>query len=218
MLFNEHHFSSASFEVLLSSNVYSRLTRYDGIVNKAESRKLENSSFPVNLDPGEAVLYILDEQQEDKILPVLFQSIPLECEWVFSVLSENNDGFVKKGIFKSNKLPNLHKDDSLSDFAGILRYEGEFTGKGDFSRYMLYFPGISDCAAITINGTEAGIILGNSGRVDITAFIKKGRNSLAVEIATTLVRKIKDPISCYMSIGPQGMTKVPILEYYSENP
>jgi hypothetical protein len=215
MLFNEHHFNRASFEVRFPGNTYSRLIRYDGIANKTESWKIENGSFPVTLDPGEAALYILDRQKENKTLPVLSDSISLECEWTFSISPENDNNFATKASFKANGLPNLHKDDSLSDFAGVLRYEGRFAVKDNFNRCMLYFPRISDCAAVAVNGSEAGTVLGNSGRVDITAFVKQGQNCLSIETATTLVRKIKDPISCYMGIGPLGMTKTPVLEYYS---
>jgi hypothetical protein len=215
MLFNEHHAEPACFQVKLPPGVYSRLVRYDGTANAAESWKIENDAFPVRLESGEAVLYLLDGQQETASLPVRFNTVPIECDWNFSSSPENDGVFSPRDLFKAGSLPNLHTRRDLSDFAGAFRYTGTFDAKKTRGRCILYFPRISDCATVKINGTEAGEILGNSGRLDITAYIRDGQNEVSVDIATTLVKKIRDPISCYMGVGPLGMTRAPVLEYYS---
>ncbi|MDR1950047.1 MAG: hypothetical protein LBQ38_11710 [Spirochaetaceae bacterium] len=216
LFFNEHITNTVNVRVRLPPGAYTRLTRYNGVANKGVSGFIKNDSFPLSLDPGEAALFLLDKGPASSGMPVLLKSEPLECEWTLYISPENNGVFSEQSRIGANKnLPNLNDPAWFPNFSGVFRYVGTFTPGTYRGRCLLYFPKIGDCAAVSINGKEAGVVLGNSGRVDITELINNGNNELSIEIANTLVWQIKDPISAFIKIEPTGMTKRPVLEYYT---
>ncbi len=78
-------------------------------------------------------------------------------------------------------------DDDIRYYSGTAVYSTTFKapkfGKGD--RVVLNLDGLHDVATVRVNGKECGIVWTEPYSVDITDAIKKGKNSLSIDVTNT---------------------------------
>jgi hypothetical protein len=73
---------------------------------------------------------------------------------------------------------------------------------------------VGQTAKFFVNGTEAGIRITAPYACPISYLLRKGENTVTVEVANTLVGKVRDPFSHCMPITPSGLLgPVRLLEY-----
>lgn len=82
---------------------------------------------------------------------------------------------------------NRHENEQVRFFSGIAVYELEFDfGAIDEQKFsLLELSELSETARLTINGEEAGIIWKRPYRIDVTDFLREGKNVLRIEVANT---------------------------------
>jgi len=69
---------------------------------------------------------------------------------------------------------------------------------------------------LSINGKELGIRICQPYSWDISNSVQIGENQIEIEVANTLVHRIRDDFSRYMAIAPSGLLG-PVKILYSEN-
>lgn len=117
-------------------------------------------------------------------------------------------------LLAGQPLPDLNGETWFPDFTGTFRYDGSFYLKREdlWQMQILYFPQISECAEVWINGEHAGDLLENRNSIDVTGLLREDENRIRVEVTNTLVWQLKDKKSSYMQVPPTGMTKPPVLK------
>ncbi len=64
---------------------------------------------------------------------------------------------------------------------------------------------VGQTARLRVNGRDAGIRVSPPYRFALGGLLRPGRNELEVETASTLARRLKDDLSFYMQIPPEGL-------------
>jgi hypothetical protein len=108
-------------------------------------------------------------------------------------------------------------NDSIKYYSGTATYSNQFkmrkVAKGQ--KVIINLGAVTAMAKIYINGTYAGGLWTAPYELDITKFIKKGNNSLKIEVVNTWVNRLigdaKLPVE-------QRKTWCPINPYTSESP
>ena len=81
-----------------------------------------------------------------------------------------------------------HEDDRIRYFSGHARYTTTWKLKKDEvpqGRAWLSFPNVKDIAHVWINGKDCGIAWTAPYEVEITGALKKGKNTIAIEVVNT---------------------------------
>lgn len=228
MYFNESVSKKVCAQVKVKNPAYQKVTIYDPWYNRAEVHPLCGVSFPLNLEPGEAVFCCLEENGDGldgaADFPVLSGQRKLDVNWKISkwelpeiIPPQGVQPVFEEGtvIKAGRELPNLNSPDYWPSFVGIYRYETAFRQeKRAGKRYMLVLPEASDCVKVILNGTDLGFMAGFPGRTEITGALTDGENCLILEAATTLVWRRKDGASTHLQVPATGITAAPVIECY----
>lgn len=219
MFFNESPFETVDTSVRFLNEERRYILRYDGIKNEIKPGCLRSEALMLHLLPGESVIYMDSDSAPDHKLLSRKEVISPDIGWDVS-LSEAHDypNFQKRmHISPGQRLPNMNGVTGFSQFSGTFLYEGKF----DYlesglkaEKYMLCLPSVGDCAQVWLNGSYAGMLIGNPYEVDITPFIRRGENQLRIEVANTLVWKMHDGQSTHMQLSPTGLLAPPQIHLY----
>ena len=78
----------------------------------------------------------------------------------------------------------LHEDDRIRYFSGHARYTATFKNKEKGEAWLLLGK-VKDVAHVWVNGQDCGILWTEPYAVDVTKALKKGRNTLEIEVVNT---------------------------------
>lgn len=144
----------------------------------------------ISLEPSHSLFLLLDEPD-----PVLLAE-PVQCTGRKLPL----DGWrrsVCAGIdyphFENEKPVSLpdHLAEEQPAFSGFVRYESAFELPGE-GKAALELTDAYEGVEVFVNGQSVGIQIVPPFRYDLTALAKPGRNTLTIEVATTLERHCYD--------------------------
>lgn len=148
--------------------------------------------------------------------------LPKEPGQVFEV-SRIADVFIKgfdkseySYIGKRDYVTDIRDEDGLRDFCGTVRYELEFDYFLTFKKVLLDFGKNENAIKIVVNGIDCGFIYGAPYCADITNALKRGKNTLSIELSTTLALHYKDMFSKYCKIPKCGMLNAIELKCFSD--
>jgi hypothetical protein len=189
---------------------------YDAAANRGAARLVRDSQFALRLAPGESAVAVVYKEAPmgTRPAPVVAETAVLDNGWEISASAiEDYPAFrPRQSLAPGEPLPNMNTTGENQSFVGVFRYQTTFAARaGAFVR--LHLPKVSDGAAVTVNGKDAGTMLGNSGRLDIGDLLADGENTLTVEVPNTLVWRMKDPVSAFVQVPPTGLLQPPVLEY-----
>ena len=85
-----------------------------------------------------------------------------------------------------------HSDPRIRYYSGLATYTNTFTldKKDRTAHYRLAFDGLGSVAEVTINGKVAGTVWCSPWTVDITPYIKNGKNQLKIRVANSLWNRL----------------------------
>lgn len=85
-----------------------------------------------------------------------------------------------------------HDDPQIRYFSGTATYTNTFTlkQKNKRSAYSIAFDGVHAAAQVLVNGHEAGTVWCSPWTLDITPYVKKGKNRLEIRVANTLWNRL----------------------------
>ncbi len=219
MFFNESVADTAEATVRVPRGVYHSIVWYDAANNRARAHALLGDAFQIALAPGEAALAVLRPEKADVLpMPIAQETHPLHANWRVSACTvEAYPDFAPRLTIPAGEpFPNLTGAGEEPPLSGVFRYEADFDAEADAAAsrpVQLRFSILSDAAEVWINGGHAGFVLGGSGSVDISGLLREGANALRVEVASTLVWAMKDPVSVFTAIPPTGLGEPPVLVY-----
>ncbi len=213
MFFNESVDTPVDTRVRLAKSGKS-LIWYDAANNLAAAQPLEGGIFALKLAPGEAAVAVVcaDAPAGIPALPLPAAAQALNGGWEIAVAAEGETDYTPfAALAPGAPLPNLNGAGESQSFVGTARYQTTFAAHAG-TPAVLHLPQISDAAFVALNGRHAGVVLGGSGRLSVGHLLVEGENTLTVEIASTLVWRLKDPVSVFMQIPPTGLLQPPVLE------
>ena len=223
MFFNEHIRKRAELNVRVTEGKFEIMKTVDMWNGTSRSFVLRNNTIPLSLEPGEAAFIILEakaaEEEKEAVqgLPMRKRQTILEGIWQISRCGDGKGNFETVGTAaQGEELPQLTGLTADNTFTGIYRYETEFSlTKKTGEEYVLFLPYAGDSAEITLNGISLGQMAGFPGRKDLTRAVADGTNVLRIDVATTMVWKMRDGASTHLQIFPAGLTEKPAVEVYS---
>ena len=105
---------------------------------------------------------------------------------------------------KNGELVNITAADIQPEFSGYIRYDAEFT-LDECEKVILDLGEVGETAHIYLNGKFAGSRICKPYRLDITDCAVTGKNSLVVEVANSMVYKMKDVLSTQLLLPASGL-------------
>ena len=85
-----------------------------------------------------------------------------------------------------------HADPRIRYFSGTATYRTTFklSQKDTVAHYQLAFTAVGTAARILVNGHEAGTVWCSPWTIDVTPFLRKGKNTLEVSVANCLWNRL----------------------------
>jgi hypothetical protein len=219
MFQNESAFETFNGEIELSLGKGAVI--YHGLENSFESLEVKEAdgknSIRLELKPFESCVVFEKAESEnldlDAYIPLSkrisnFKEIKdLSHDWNYS-------------LAKSKVYPNFSESKNMQklipisnenpSFTGIIRYEKEIELDSAGDKAFISFEHVYEAMELWINGEYAGMKISRPYNFEVAKYLKKGINTIRVEVATTLDRdKLNQPkppfIICHETIDPTGM-------------
>ena len=219
MFQNESAYETFSGEIELSIGEYAIV--YNGLENKFEKlpvrKENDKGTIYLELKPYESCVVFESDQEHavnfEKYIPFSAKQatcknhIDLSSDWNYSLVKNKeypNFGEVKK---MEELLPISSENPS---FTGIIRYEKTIELDETPKQGLLAFEYIYEAVEIWINDEYAGMKVCPPYVFEVANYLKKGSNTIRVEVATTLDRdRLKQPeppfIVWHEPMDPTGM-------------
>jgi len=162
---------------------------WDNVIETIEAvEQGGKTNLTISIEPRKSLIVVFDVQKRNLRQPVKPQgkAVHLNEGWERSVCeSKAYPSFIDS---KTICLPDALEKEQPG-FAGLVRYEKnvELTASGNV---ILEISDAAEGVEVFINGASAGIQIVPSFLFDITSLIKEGKNHIAIEVATTLERKV----------------------------
>lgn len=148
----------------------------------------------LSLAPKEAGFIVLSEDKNRDAAPV-------ECGQEKDVLRLNDSWDVYfdpkwggAGVVHMDSLYDWTKSDlpSVRNYSGTAKYTKTFkmSKQKQGARHMLRLKGLHDAARVWINGEEAGIIWCSPFELDITSYLRKGKNEIRLDVVNTWTNRM----------------------------
>ncbi len=160
--------------------------RYDAWNNRIMPVSLADGTLELVLEPLDSFLLILDEPDPALLTePVSLEGAELPlAPWTRSLCAGID--YPNFGAPKAVTLPDALADE-LPAFSGYARYESSFELTAQ-KAVTLELTDAYEGVEVIVNGKSAGIQIVPPFRYDLSALTVPGKNTLAVEVATTLDR------------------------------
>jgi len=207
LLFNEGIFENLDLALDFEGEYSASL--YDAYEDKYLPVKYEKcqKGTRVSLNiPTYTQLVLVLEKGEAKVVPFpneVKTPVALSDEYAVSISSAEEYPVFKKTEF--TKIGNLSCPAGMPGFSGTVRYENAFDAKDETKRFVLSLGSVGETAEVFVNGVSAGVRICPPYDFDITGLVKKGENSLAIEVTNTLVYQQHDSLSMWHPIAPYGL-------------
>ena len=157
----------------------------------------------VTLEPGKSLIIIFDDGEEKICKPVTASGV---CEVL-------NSGW-KRSVCRALDYPAFGEEvtvtlpDQLAEekplFSGFVRYDNEFLWNQADGDMILEITDAYEGVEVFVNGISLGIQIAAPFCYDLTRVLKKGKNQIRIEVATTLEREMStqpDLIRQYLGLG-----------------
>ena len=208
MLFNEDSVSTAKATVTLP--VSGKLMRLRLIEDGIYADATEDGKIAVELLPGQSEILVFgsaaEELAHDHMRRLSDSMMTTTLTPTYNVELADSEDLTAFYPYKTiDKLVNITSAAEKPSFSGLMRYT--FTLRLDEvpTDTVLDLGRVGQTAKIIVNGTNAGIRITAPYACPISYLLKKGENIITVEVANTLVGKVRDPFSHCMPIPPSGL-------------
>lgn len=144
----------------------------------------------IRLEPAESCVIMDADEAKDhplynsvkEVIDSCSDVIALDANWAVSKTK-----MIDYPIFGEKEMVEtlVPISDREPNFAGVLLYENEVELAEKPSTAILTAEHVYDVMKVLVNGEEAGICIQAPFRMDISKYLKAGKNEIAVEVATT---------------------------------
>jgi hypothetical protein len=202
MFFNEAFAKRAETTARLP--VRGRFARLRLLEDFAAADVADNGEINLDLLPGQSEILVFGDDADLPCAAVHAQWRELRPTYTVEIAdSENLSEF--RPLCVTDKLFNIGAPEHLPDFAGKARYTFSLEVDNAGSNAAIDLGQVGQTARMWVNGEYAGIRVAAPYRFEIGGLLRKGENTIVVETADTLARKVRDRFSEYLQIPPAGM-------------
>ena len=217
MFFNEDSVNNAKTTVTLpvkGSFVRLRLIE-DGVFED----RTEDGRISVDLLPGQSEILVFGSAAQEVTHPHMrklaepVRVTALTPTYEIS-LADSEDLTTFYSYKTTGELVNITAPTEKPGFSGLVRYT--FTLRLDEvpSQAVLDLGRVGQTAAFIVNGTCAGIRIAAPYSCPISYLLRQGDNTITIEVANTLVGKVRDGFSYHVPLPPSGLLgPIRLLEY-----
>ncbi|WP_240421301.1 glycosylhydrolase-like jelly roll fold domain-containing protein [Paenibacillus periandrae] len=216
MFFNEHPLERIETEVRLP--VQGRAIRYDGFSNLLTELEVQTDAdgidTAISLSPYESLVLLAGSGIDDAVVEMgtdygaaanaVMQSKVIEGTWDISI-SASIDYPAFRKVGSTYALVNMGRPGQLRDFSGTFRYETVFEWSQGAGEVLLDLGRVFEIGEVWVNGVRAGVRICPPYVLEIGHLLKKGSNSLAVEVTNTLMNEQKDLVFRTIHQEPSGL-------------
>ncbi len=202
---------SECFEGAVTVPVTGPVYGYDAMENQIYAPEVKadahGTQIDLHLGAYESAVIIFDEPVDNivKMPEGSGQLCPLEGGWTVSVCETKEYPDFKKAA-QMDTLHNFGK--IMPDFSGFIRYEKTFESKAAAGA-VLEIANAYEGVEVWINDCYAGMKICPPYRFDISGLLKDGTNTVRIEVATTLYRRVKNIDQTPNFFGPQAIVMEP---------
>ena len=208
MFFNENSVSTAKTTVTLPvSGTFARLRLLeDGVYRDATA----DGRVQINLLPGQSEILVFGKELEGLSMEA-FRTLEApkaitELKPTYTIeLADSEDLTAFYPYKTTSQLSNITAATEKPDFSGLMRYTFTLNLEDIPAECALDLGRVGQTAKVTVNGTEVGIRLTVPYTYPVSGLLRKGENTITVEVANTLVGKVRDYFSFFMPIHPSGL-------------
>ena len=216
MFFNEDSVKTAKATVTLPvSGEFSRLRLLENGCFGGESA---DGRVDIDLLPGQSEILIFGKDNEIGIPGARPLGTPVK-ETVLTPtyeieLADSEDLTAFYPYKSTDRLVNITAPTEKPHFSGIMRYTFALRLDEVPAWAVLDLGRVGQTAKITVNGSCAGMRITAPYTCPISYLLHTGENTVTIDVANTLVGKVRDPFSHCMPITPSGLLgPVRLLEY-----
>jgi len=204
MFFNESFAERARTTVRLPvRGAFARLRLLEDV---AASDATEDGAVALDLLPGQSEILVFGG---DAGLPrEANRPNHRELKPTFSIETADSDDLAAfRPLCETDELFNINAPDRLPSFTGKVRYtfalEADAALAG--SAAALDLGRVGQTARLWVNGKDAGIRVAPPYRFVVGPHLREGANTIVVETADTLARKLRDDLSFFLPLSPAGL-------------
>ena len=216
MLFNEDGINTA--KATLTLPVSGRFIRLRLIENAVYADATEDGEVTVELLPGQSEILVFGSAAAEMCPTMATLSAPVkvtELHPTYTIeLADSEDLTAFYPYKTTDRLVNITSAAEKPSFSGLMRYTFTLYLEEVPAKASLDLGRVGQTAKFLVNGTEAGIRITAPYACPISHLLQKGENTVTIEVANTLVGKVRDPFSHCMPITPSGLLgPVKLVEY-----
>ena len=178
--------------------------------------KLENGTMQLKLEPYQSAIFVFGEVDTDKFPKKQIRNTRTKADLTFKIEIADADDMQNFRLLednvKSDSLFSITDIDRDPEFSGRIRYTAKFDSSilPNTENVAIDLVNAGVTARAFINGQDLGIRIAKPFVFDLGNKIKKGENTLVIEVSNTLGNKHKDNFSRVMSITAAGLTEQPL--------
>ena len=208
MLFNEDSINTAKATVTLP--VSGKFMRLRLIEDSIFADATDDGQITVELLPGQSEILVFGSAAEELAHDHMHRlSEPMKTTILTPTytieLADSEDLTAFYPYKTTDKLVNITSASEKPSFSGLMRYTFTLHLDEVPANAALDLGRVGQTAKIIVNGTNAGIRITAPYACPISYLLQKGDNTITIEVANTLVGKVRDPFSHCMPITPSGL-------------
>ena len=168
--------------------------------------RMKSGALDLDLLPGQSEIVVFGDRAGLPAPHPATRTRELRPRFEISVADCEDLGSFRP-LCTTDELFDLAAPDRTPDFAGKARYAfaAEFSDDDLASDWKLDLGRVGQTARLFVNGADAGIRVAPPYRFSLRGRLVAGRNEFVVETASTLARKLKDDLSFFLPIPPEGL-------------
>jgi hypothetical protein len=217
MFFNEDsaHTAHATVTLPVSGNFARLRLIEDGIYGDTTP----DGRVAMDLLPGQSEILVFGNDTEGMAISA-FRTLTAPCkETVLAPtyeiqLADSEDLTAFYPYKTADRLFSITSMGENPHFSGLIRYTFTLELNEIPQNAVLDLGRVGQTAKVSVNGTEVGIRIAAPYTYPISYLLQKGTNTITVEVANTLVGKVRDGFSYHMPLLPSGLLgPVKLVEY-----
>lgn len=190
-----NHGKNTVDDVLRLNTEGQKYTLLDPQTGESFNIPVDKRSIRVQIKPGYAWIIKVSDRApalaDVKYQDQLREELALTAPWQVSFISGGPQLPKKQTIQRLSSWTTWNE--AAAKFAGTAAYENSFELQfNDTKSYLLQLGKVGESARVFVNGVEAGLVWAHPFELDISKYLKKGKNTLRVEVANLMANRIRD--------------------------
>ena len=156
----------------------------------------ERTTVNLNLRSGESIIILITDRFEKESQqwhykePIASETIKLDGKWSLT-FKEGGPTIPKEVELDTIKYWTDLGNEEMNHFSGTAVYSTTFSIDDLAADYLLKVDQLRESAKVIVNGKDAGIVWGLPFELRIGKFIKKGENTILIEVANLMANRIR---------------------------